>query len=154
VVIKCRVTSDRRIEVDGYLVCQALRIKGPVIFVVDTGSSVTSIGHKDAMGMKIRVRELRSSPEKVAGIGGFAISYELSDVDIIVRDGDQFSCRLRTVFYHKPSTKKKVKTKGPMRYESESVSASPSILGMDAISAMRLVLETDGETYAILRPRE
>ena len=153
-VVPCRISPDRRIEVDGYIVCQSLGVKGPVVFTVDTGSKVTSVGHKDAMGMSIRVAQLNPTRETVVGIGGFAASYELPDVDIIFRAGDGATCRLRTAYYHRPVKKKKVKSKGPMRYERESVAAAPSILGMDAIVAMRLVLETDAETYAVLRDRK
>lgn len=103
--------------------------------------------------MGIKVTQLYRSHETVVGIGGFAVSYELPDVDIILREGDGASCRLPTVFYHKPVKKKKVKTKGPMRYEWEQAAVAPSILGMDAIAAMRLILETDGESYAALRAR-
>jgi hypothetical protein len=152
--IPCRITPEKRIEVDGYFVCQGLGVKGPIVFLVDTGSTTSSLGHKDAMAMNLKGQSLNPSRETVVGIGGFAASYEVPEVDIIIMGGgDQETCHLPFVLYHRPVKRKKSKTKGPFKYEGETVAASPSILGFDALTSMRLILETDFENYAVLRKR-
>ncbi len=152
--IKCRITPEPRIEVDAFVSCPNLGVKGPVIFVIDTGSPVTSLGHRDAIAMNLQVASLSRSHRPVMGIGGFAQTFEIPDVDIILSGGgDQAYCRLGIIYYHRPVKRKKTKTDGVLVYHEDAVSAAPSIMGFDAFRAMQLVLETDFTTDAVLKPR-
>jgi hypothetical protein len=89
------------------------------------------------------------------GVGGFSVTYEIPQVDIILTGGgDQAYCRLETVYFHKRVKRRRRRRKGPTVYEREAIAAAPSILGYDAMAKMRLVLEIDFEAdRAVLRSK-
>ena len=113
---------------------------------------MTSLGQKDAEAMGLDARDLMHARQQFVGIGGFSVSYEIPDVDIIVSGGgEQAVCHLETVYLHRKVKRKKTRRRGPMVYEGEAVAAAPSILGYDALAKTRFKLEIDfAEDKAVL----
>lgn len=85
--IRTFVNEDLQVFTPAYLFCTTLGGKlFPILFLLDTGATVTTILGGDAERMEIDFAKLVLSDLKAAGIGGLVDTYELHDVIIALEE--------------------------------------------------------------------
>lgn len=144
--IPLRILSDGKLELDAYAICGMTRKSGPVTFIVDTGSEVSSIGEKDVKSLGLESKDLAKYVGRpIAGIGGRAKTLVVKDVTVIfgLGQGEEIIVPGRDFLYHKPVKHKKRRRRGVQRYEEVAVIRTPSIMGMDLLKNMGLALYYD-----------
>jgi len=115
------------------LSCPSFFIQSPVIFLIDSGASRTTILDSDAARMRIDYSKLKRFEQGTTGIGGIVDTYILPDVTLTFRTPDGLhEERFKEIFVLKHGTQDD-KT-------LERVRKLPSLLGRDVINKYELVL--------------
>ena len=121
-------------SVETILIIPSFKIGKPIIFIIDTGASQTTINVKDAIVLGIDYRKLKSSPTNVVGIGGSVKTYELPKASLIfnVDNNRQYEEELDSGLV----LKKNERIKNPRKLTS--ILRQPSLLGMDILKKYRI----------------
>lgn len=148
-----RVEADGRIVADAYLISEDHGVRGPIAFIVDTGSQRTILGPRDAETIRFPVRQFppyRGPP--LVGIGGKGRPFDAGACQIVL--GDAEIVATEQLLYFKPERETRFRTRrgGGRRERRERVYIIPSLLGTDVFRRNRLVLEADfGALRGVIR---
>lgn len=113
--------------------CPLFHVQSPVIFLIDSGASRTTILDSDAARIGIDYSKLKRFEQGTTGIGGIVDTYILPDVTLTFRTPDSlYEERFKEIFVLKHGTQDD-KT-------LERVRKLPSLLGRDVINKYELVL--------------
>ena len=127
------VRENGIVELDTHVVCGLSRKSGPVRFIVDTGSVVSSLGEKDIRSLGLSSRDLaRYHGRPVVGIGGRARTRLVKDITIVFGAGEAILTDIELP-YHMPVREGRKRAR-------ETVRSMPSILGMDLLRALDMAL--------------
>ena len=127
------VRENGIVELDTHVVCGLSRKSGPVRFIVDTGSVVSSLGEKDIRSLGLSSRDLaRYHGRPVVGIGGRARTRLVKDITIVFGAGEAILTDIE-LLYHMPVRERRKRAR-------ETVRSIPSILGMDLLRALDMAL--------------
>ena len=130
------VRENGIVELDTHVVCGLSRKSGPVRFIVDTGSVVSSLGEKDIRSLGLSSRDLtRYHGRPVVGIGGRARTRLVKDITIVFGAGEAILTDIE-LLYHMPVREGRKRA----RETRETVRSMPSILGMDLLRALDMAL--------------
>lgn len=143
--IPIRIVSDM-LEVDAYAICNKYNKRGPVTFIIDTGSPISSLGEKDVMALGLDVKDFpHYTGTPIGGIGGKAVTYVIEEVTLVlgIVTGSETFCPNETLYYHKGREYRKTVRKEGKVYERESLFRTPSILGTDMMKKYGMVLHLD-----------
>lgn len=152
--VRLRITSDGRIEVDGYIASVRYGVRGAITFLVDTGSQRTILGPRDAETLRFPIQNLPPyTGPPLIGIGGKGKPFDVGPCQVV--SGDAEIVEEVPVLYFAPEKEVRVRTRGGgvRREIRERVFALPSLLGTDILRKRRCVLEVDyGELTGEIRP--
>ncbi|MCK4366372.1 MAG: hypothetical protein KAW84_00300 [Thermoplasmata archaeon] len=124
------------VELDTHVACGLSRKCGPVRFIVDTGSVVSSLGEKDVRSLGLSSRDLaRYHGRPIVGIGGRTRTRLVKDITIIFGAGEVILADIE-LLYHMPVREGRKRALGTR----DSVRRAPSILGMDLLMALNMAL--------------
>lgn len=130
------VRENGIVELDTHIACGLSRKCGPVRFIVDTGSVVSSLGEKDIRSLGLSSRDLvRYHGRPIVGIGGRARTRLVKDIAIVFGTGEVILADIE-LLYHMPvreGRKRAPGTHGTLR-------RVPSILGLDLLRALDMAL--------------
>lgn len=129
--------DDFQPYIGAYLICPLLGEKAfPILFLVDTGASITTILAGDAKRIGINYKKLKKSKLPTIGIGGFTDTYELPDVTLVF-EKEKGEGRER---FHAERLEKidVVKQK-----EDEKFKLPISVLGTDVLSRFKVTYDKD-----------
>lgn len=143
--IPIRIVSDM-LEIDAYVICNKYNKRGPVTFIIDTGSPISSLGEKDAMALGLNAKDfLHYTGTPIGGIGGKAVTYLIEDVTLVlgIGTGSETFCPNETLYYYKGKEYRKTARKGGKIYERESILRAPSIFGTDMMKKYGMMLHLD-----------
>lgn len=141
--VRLRVTTDGRIEVDGYLVSTRYGVRGAITFLLDTGSQRTILGPRDAQTLGFPVDQFAAyTGPPLIGIGGKGKPFDVGPCQIVL--GDAEIVAEEPVLYFAPEKETRMRTRGGGRREKrERVFALPSLLGTDILRKRRCILEVN-----------
>ena len=126
------VTSSMRLELDAFVVFAEYGKRGPVTFMIDTGSQVSSIGEKDIRALEVEPKWFqRYTGPPIVGIGGRARTLVIPNVTLILtsEDGEQEIHPGYEFLYHQPRREKKRRRRGVQVYEEKAVLRAPASSG-------------------------
>jgi hypothetical protein len=132
--ITLRLTTDGRIEVEAYLSSPLYHVKGPVTFMLDTGSQKTVLGPRDAETLGFLVASFPPySGHPLFGVGGKGRPFDVGRCQIVLGTADLVD--EEEVLYFAPEKEVRLKTHegGGRRERRRRVYALPSILGTDIL---------------------
>lgn len=130
------VRENGIVEVDMHVVCGLSRRSGPVRFIVDTGSVVSSLGEKDIRSLGLSSKDLAPYHGRpIVGIGGRARTRLVKDITIVFGAGEVILTDIE-LLYHMPRREGRKRTPGT----HETLRRAPSILGMDLLRALDMAL--------------
>jgi len=155
VAVRLRITSDGRVEVDGYIASLDYDVRGAITFLVDTGSQKTILGPRDAetLGFPAERFPPYTGPPLI-GIGGKGKPFDAGPCQIVL--GDAEIVEVEQVLYFRSEKEVRVRTRGggARRERRERVFALPSLLGTDILRKRRCVLQVNyGDSTGELRPQ-
>ena len=138
------VRTDGTVVVTGYISSERYEAKGPITFLVDTGSQRTILGPRDAEMLRFptsRFPPYTGSP--LMGIGGKGKPFDVGPCQIVL--GDAEIVDTVPVLYFMPEKETRVRTRGGgLRRETrERVFAIPSLLGVDILLRNQCTLQVD-----------
>ena len=143
-MVVLRYTSDLRVEVDGYLSSRQHGVRGPITFVVDTGSHRTILGPRDAAALGFPTGEFpRYSGLPLFGIGGKGVPLDAGPCQIVLGDAEIVDDE--PVLFFAPEREEKIRSKGGGARQERRVRtfALPSLLGCAFLERNRCVLTVD-----------
>lgn len=123
--------------VEAVLICPSLNLKKPILFLIDTGASRTTILDTDAEALGLNYSRLEKLPTGTVGIGGVVDTYVLPNVRLLFEsDEGPHEEQLERAFALKHTFKGK-----KVRLCAEQIKAFPSLLGRDIINRFRLIAD-------------
>src|SRR5205809_3779527 len=88
-VVALSVTTDGRVEVTGYISSERHGARGPVTFVVDTGSQRTILGARDAEQLRFPTGGFSSyTGPPLVGVGGKGRPLSVGPCQIVLGDAE------------------------------------------------------------------
>lgn len=146
-VIELKVTTDGRVEITGYISSERYTVKGPITFMVDTGSQRTILGAKDAATLDFPTNKFPAyTSPPLMGIGGKGKPFDVGPCQIVL--GDAELVETEQVIYFMPQRETRFRTSGggARREKRERTFAVPSLLGTDLLRRNRCKLYVDYAT--------
>ncbi len=138
-----------QIEITGFVTTRKPGARGAVVFIIDTGSNVSSLGEKDLSGMGLRFSDLEwYTGPPVGVVGGRTVETRvvLDPVVILgIESGYEKIIQMKELLAHKGTREKRRGRKGPKINDQEVVHRSPSILGMNLLEKLKMILVVDAE---------
>ena len=142
--IALRLTTDGRIEVEAYVSSKRYSAKGPVTFMIDTGSQKTILGPRDAETLGFPVASLPPyAGRPLFGIGGRGRPLDAGLCQIVLGDADLVDDEEMLYFAPEKDVKLKTRQGGGLRERRRRTFALPSILGTEILLRNRCVLRVD-----------
>lgn len=88
--IQADINTKGQVAISSFLAVPELGKSGQVVFVIDTGSSVTILSEGDAIKLDIDPGKLKRSSKPLIGFGGRAEPHDLDNI-VIIFQGDKGS---------------------------------------------------------------
>ena len=143
-VVALSVTTDGRVEVTGYISSERHGARGPVTFVVDTGSQRTILGARDAEQLRFPTGGFSSyTGPPLVGVGGKGRPLSVGPCQIVLGDAEIVGSVEVLYFAPQKETRTRSRAAGPRLERRERSFVVPSLLGTDVLRANRCVLEVD-----------
>ncbi len=142
--VKLRLTSDSRVEIDGYLTSIRHGNAGPITFMLDTGSQRTLLGARDAEALGFKTSGFpHYTGGPLIGVGGKGRPFSVGVCEIVL--GENEIVGEEEVLYFMPEKHVDVRTRGGgLRKEKrERTYQLPSILGTEFLRKKKCILRID-----------
>lgn len=128
--------------VTGILISEDFGIRQPVMFLLDTGASRTTILDNDAARLNVNYKKLRKSQQATVGIGGAVDTYVIPDARLMfMTEKGYFETEPDLIFVLKHAIRDAV--------TGERIKNIPSILGRDILNKYKLILDRNNNTVLI-----
>lgn len=128
------------------IICEEMKIKGIVKFLIDSGASRTSILDSDAQRLAIDHKELEKFTPGTTGIGGAVDTFMLPNVRMVFRAAKGLhEEKLDNLFVLRHDIKEAEAT--------ERIKKLPSLLGRDILNKYRTVLDRNEKLVLITDER-
>ena len=143
-VVALSVTTDGRVEVTGYISSERHGARGPVTFMVDTGSQRTILVARDAEQLRFPTDGFSSyTGPPLIGVGGKGRPLSVGPCQIVLGDAEIVGSVEVLYFAPQKETRTRSRAAGLRLERRERSFVVPSLLGTDVLRANRCVLEVD-----------
>lgn len=128
--------------VTAILISDDLSLRQPVMFLLDTGASRTTILDNDAARLNVNYKKLRKSQQDTVGIGGAVDTYVIPDARLVfMAEKGYFETEPDLIFVLRHVMRNAV--------TRERIKNIPSILGRDVLNKYRLILDKNNNMVLI-----